>query len=121
MTTQPAAARHAAASRPSHLFAVGRLAWAGALLVAPDRLVAAAGGQTDARSRAVARALGARHALQAAVELVSWPRWRRTGVAVDVLHAATGVALAAMDRPRRRVAITDAAIATIFALVGYKL
>ncbi|HTW08578.1 MAG TPA: hypothetical protein VME46_13760 [Acidimicrobiales bacterium] len=121
MTTQPAAARHAAPSRPKHLFAVCRLAWAGALLAAPDRLVAADGGQTDARSRAVARALGARHALQATVELVSWPRWRRTGVAVDVLHAATGVALAAMDQPRRRVAITDAAIATVFALVGYKL
>lgn len=97
-----------------------RLSWAAALLVVPDRVIRAGGGTVDTRSRRVARILGARHALQGVVELVSWPRWRRSGIVVDGLHAATAAGLAAFDPDRRRVALTDTGMATSFALLGAK-
>jgi hypothetical protein len=100
------------------LLAGPRLAWAAALLAAPDAMVRAAGGATDERSRRVARILGARHALQGMIELLSWPRWRRSGIAVDGLHATTAAGLALVDDSRRHVAVADTLAATVFAVLG---
>lgn len=100
------------------LLAGPRLAWAAALLAAPDAMVRAAGGTADGRSRRVARILGARHAIQGTIELLSWPRWRRSGIAVDGLHATTAAGLALVDDSRRRVAVADTAAATTFAVLG---
>jgi hypothetical protein len=67
----------------------------------------------------VARVLGARHLLQAAVEARGAERQARgrsiLGRSVDLSHAGTAVALAATDRRWRRLAVVDAVIATGFA------
>ena len=106
------------ARRGGRALGLVRLGWAAALLAAPDRVVRLLGGTPDPASRHVARILGGRHAAQAVVELVWWPRWRRTGVALDAAHAATALALAAFDGDRRRVGLSDTAVASSFALVG---
>jgi hypothetical protein len=62
--------------------------------------------------------LGARHGLQGTVEILTGPRWRKSGAAVDLAHAATGIALAAADPRWRRVALSDAVVASTFAGVG---
>ena len=104
---------------PRKLALVGtRLAWAAALIAVPGRVISATGGTPDERSRKVARILGARHAIQGAVEAVSWPRWHTTGSAVDALHALTAAGLAALDPARRRVAVADTAVASTFAILG---
>jgi hypothetical protein len=95
-----------------------RLGWAIALLASPDALLSVSGGQAADRSRAVAHLLGARHAVQGVAGLMDWPRTRRPGIAVDLLHAASALALATLDRRWRRVALGDAAVATGFALAG---
>ena len=72
----------------------------------------------DARGQAVARALGARQLAQA---LASGPEPSfpvlALGVEIDLLHAASMLALA-LDGRRRRPALTDALIAAGFALAG---
>ena len=100
------------------LLAGTRLVWAAAVIGFPNRLIDAAGGSPDRRSRRVARILGARHAIQGSLELASWPRWSRAGIVVDGLHAITAAGLGALDPDRRRVALTDTAIASTFALLG---
>jgi hypothetical protein len=97
-----------------------RAAWGGALLVAPGAVLALTTRSDPAflgAARTVLRVLGARHLVQAGVEL------RRPGAAVlgagavvDGLHAASGVTLAALDRRWRRSALLDAAVATGFCL-----
>jgi hypothetical protein len=99
-------------------FALIRLSWGALLVAAPGRVVVALGGADTSTSRAVERTLGARHLLQGAVELATWPRYRRVGVAVDLLHASTGVALAVGDERWRRPATLDALATTAFALAG---
>ncbi|MCY0904151.1 hypothetical protein [Arthrobacter sp. H14-L1] len=95
-------------------------------LVAPNLLSErVAGLQLDGRATAVVRVLGARHLLQAAVVSVvqgsappGSPRAsaaHRLGSAVDALHAASMVLLAAADAKRRRAALTDAVVAGVFA------
>jgi len=131
-------------SRPSgragRAFGAARLAWGLTLLTAPDRCIELAGGPGDgggpgaggpgagggaaepgADARRIARVLGGRHVLQAGVELAAWPRWRRLGATADLLHAASGVGLAAVDPRWRRVALIDAALATSWAVVGIAL
>jgi hypothetical protein len=102
-------------------FALVRLSWGAALVLAPGRVVVALGGADTAVSRRVERTLGARHLVQGTVELVAWPRWRRLGVVVDLLHAATGVALAVGDERWRRPAALDATITTTLAAGGVVL
>lgn len=72
----------------------------------------------DARGQGVARVLGARQLAQA---LASGPApgypVLAVGAEVDLLHAASMVALAAVGR-HRRPALTDALIAAAFALAG---
>jgi hypothetical protein len=94
------------------------LGWAAFLLVTPSSALSLLGGQPDATSRSVARILGARHVLQAMVELTSWPRWRRIGSLVDATHAATALALAIADQRWRRPAGADAVIAATLAVTA---
>ncbi|MHB1929537.1 MAG: hypothetical protein ACYDEN_06575 [Acidimicrobiales bacterium] len=98
-----------------------RLAWGAALLAVPRRCIRLApGAPTDIAGDAVAvaRVLGARQVAQAIVELAAWPRLRRTGAAADLLHASSGVALAAADQRWRGVAVADTALASGFAVAG---
>jgi len=107
-----------------------RLMWASVLLVAPSRLVAltATGprvgsgsgdpAQAGAGEVATARVLGARHVVQATVELACGPCWRRTGVVVDVAHGVSMLAIAAASPRWRRAALSDASVAAAFAAFG---
>jgi hypothetical protein len=97
-----------------------RIPWGAVLLLAPGAVLALTTGPDSpcgGPARVVLRILGARHLLQAGVEL-RWPRPRILAVAaaVDGVHAATGVAFGAADRRWRRAALLDAAIAAGFCL-----
>ena len=99
---------------------VVRVTWGVALLVAPATVTARvhhapAGFRTDV----VARVLGARHIGQALVTVLRPTRAvRRGGVAVDVAHAASMVALAAVSPAHRRAGLTDAAIGAAFGVAS---
>jgi hypothetical protein len=93
-----------------------RAGWGLALLAAPDVVVSRVGAASpDPRTRAVARVLGARHLLQAALTIAA-PSRRvlRWGGFADLAHASTDLALAAQDARYRRAALIDACIATSF-------
>ncbi len=76
------------------------------------------------RARVVARVLGARHLAQAALTAAGQradpgsPVPLGGGAAVDLLHAASMLALGAMDRRVRRTTFTDAAVETALAAAG---
>ncbi len=73
-----------------------------------------------ARVRSVARLLGVRHLLQAALTSGPAPGAARLalGAAVDLTHAASMAGLAAADRSLRRATLADALIETTFAASG---
>jgi hypothetical protein len=81
-----------------------------------DRLLAEG---LNERGRTVARILGVRQLVQAvgSGRRPSYPTLA-LGVEVDLLHAASMLALALSDRRRRRSGLTDAAIAASFAFGG---
>jgi len=99
--------------------AVARSAYGGALVLAPGTVLGLVRARRiDRRARVVAYVLGVRHLVQAA--LVG-PRERRLGglgVAVDLTHCGSALALAAVDPYRRRAALANAATAALFALAG---
>jgi hypothetical protein len=121
-----------------------RAGYGAALLCAPGALIrltagpgAAAGrrrrpAEADAqreaapasRARLVARVLGARHLAQAALTAAGQradpgsPLPMGGGAAVDLLHAASMLALGTMDRRVRRTTFTDAAVETALAAAG---
>lgn len=118
---RPFADPRTAAPRAAGALTGARVLWGSALLLAPGAMLGEArDAQTDRRARTFARVLGARQLAQAA--LVA-PRGSRdwvilAGAAVDAAHAATMVALAVLDRTRRKLALTNAFAATAFALAG---
>lgn len=109
--------RPAPAGRRRWAMGVARLAWGTTLLAAPGRVARAMGAEDSPAVRRLGRVLGARHVLQAAVELAAWPRWHRMGAAVDGAHALSA-AVAALDRRWRRPALADAVVACAFAVAG---
>ena len=102
--------------------AVARAGWGCVLLVATGRVLRV-GGRPPAppAALAVARVLGARQLVQAAVTAVR-PGGPVAGVsaAVDALHAATDVALAAVAPRWRRIALADTAVAAALAAAGWR-
>jgi hypothetical protein len=97
---------------------VVRLTWGGLLVAAPAtvlRMLAAGRPVTGSQARVI-RILGARHVLQAAVELTRpTPRARRAGAAVDLLHAMTCAGAVAVSPEWRRPALADGIGALILA------
>ena len=91
-----------------------------ALCLTPGPLIRLAGGAADPRAEVVARVLGARHVAQA-LALAGRPGPGRLVLSggVDMLHAASMIALGAADRPRRRIALTDGFLAAVFAADGW--
>jgi len=111
-------------SRPplqGRVLGVVRLGWAAALLAVPQAVIPRMGGQVDSKSVAVARILGARHAAQGALEVVTGSRGRHAGSMIDAAHSLTAAALGLFDASWRRVALTDAAIAATFAIAGTRV
>jgi hypothetical protein len=98
-----------------------RVVWGGALLIAPQALLRAGAGAGAGRdsSRAaitVARVLGARHLLQAAVTTAApTPRVVAFGTVVDSLHAVQQLTLAVVSPRWRAAALVDTAIAVALA------
>jgi hypothetical protein len=96
-----------------------------ALCAAPGTLIRLAGGPpATPRDRAVARVLGVRQLAQAVVSAAALspggaPGGRAVvltlGAEVDALHAASMLALALADPPRRRAGLAEAVIALAFA------
>jgi hypothetical protein len=100
-----------------------RGAYGVALCCAPGpmiSLVAGGGASPNPGARAVARVLGARHLAQAVLSAARpTPAVLSLGAGVDVLHSASMLALAAVDRPRWRLGLTDGVIAGAFAASGF--
>jgi hypothetical protein len=117
MPSTPDPARSAGAA-----LAVVRAAWGALLVCCPGPLLRAAAGHPGSGSdRMVLRLLGTRHLLQAAVTTA---RPSRTvldaGGVIDLLHAASQVALACSGPRWRRAAALDAAGAAAFAAAGLR-
>jgi hypothetical protein len=106
---------------PAGLLQVARAGYGGALLVVPGPVIRlVAGRPAGSRARTVARVLGARHLLQAALTTAAAPGGPslRIGAAVDLVHAASMAALALADRQVRRLTLSDALIESTFAAAG---
>jgi hypothetical protein len=102
------------------LTGVVRLGWGAVLLANPVPVLRwVEGGKPDHRAAQVARVLGARQVVQAVLQGRDPHRVGRwLGAGVDLTHAASMVLLARADPARRRLALTDATIASAFALAG---
>jgi hypothetical protein len=114
---------------PGSLLQVVRAGYGGALLIVPGPVIRLATGRpAGARARAVARVLGARHLLQAALTgalSARVPPGEVTpntallaGSAVDTAHAISMIGLALARRPLRRAALADAVLEAGFAAFG---
>ena len=106
---------------PLRAAAVARTGWGLALLLAPDAL-ARAGRRPSATPAAVtvARVLGTRQLAQAVVTTARpSASVAAASAAVDLLHAATGVGLAAVSPRWRRIALVDAGVAAGLAACGW--
>ena len=114
----PAAAAPATAGRALQLARVG---YGTALVLAPGVAIFLATGHLPGRgARRVARLLGARHLVQAALTAVApLPEVFTMGAQADAVHAASMVLLATVDRPARKIALTDALAEAIFAATGW--
>lgn len=98
-----------------------RAVWGTLQLLAPGYVAGRLGLELDHRARAVARVLAFRHLVQAALtSVIATTEVRQLGVVVDALHAVSMVGLAVVDPRRRRLALTDAAVATAFAIAGQR-
>jgi hypothetical protein len=103
---------------PGLALQVVRAGYGAALLLAPGPVIQLCTGRPPGtRARNVARVLGARHVLQAAVTAAAAPGAEALGIgaAIDLTHAASMAGLAVLDRRVRRVTLTDAVIETGFA------
>jgi hypothetical protein len=112
---------HRSRMKRGRVAAAVRAGWGGALLLVPGKIVGIGGQLSAPRSAvAIARMLGLRQLLQAAVTAVA-PTGRVAGLsaAVDALHAGTDVGFAAASPRWRRIAAADAVIATAFAAASW--
>ncbi|HEV7146623.1 MAG TPA: hypothetical protein VGN48_06445 [Pedococcus sp.] len=75
------------------------------------------GGPPAEIDKVAIRLLGARHLGQGAAQLIGPGHFQRTFVTVDVIHAGTMLALAAVDRGRRRSALLTAGVAAASAAI----
>jgi hypothetical protein len=114
VTTAPGPARR----RWRLLIPLARAGYGTALLTAPGPLIGLCTGRAPSvRARRVARVLGARHLAQAAITaLAPGPEVIAAGAVVDLLHAASMFALAAVDQTPRRAEFADALCATALAV-----
>jgi hypothetical protein len=105
-------------SAAARVLQVVRAGYGAALLLLPGPVIRLCTGRPAShRTRNVARVLGARHLVQAAVTAGSGPSAESLGIgaAIDITHAASMAGLAVADRRVRRVTLTDAMIEIAFA------
>ncbi|GAA4608942.1 hypothetical protein BJY16_007088 [Actinoplanes octamycinicus] len=104
----------------SYVATAARAGWGCVLLLAPEFVLRIGGRPAPGPLlTGLARALGARHLVQAAV-LTAWPSRAVAGggAAVDVLHATTDLWYAATSPRHRPAALLDAAIGAALATAG---
>jgi hypothetical protein len=108
-----------AARRLRLLVPLARAGYGAALLIAPGPIIGVVTGQPPSRrARQVARVLGVRHLAQAAISALNpGPEVVALGVVVDLLHAASMFAFAAVVPDLRRAELADALAATALAIV----
>lgn len=96
-----------------------RVAWGLGLILSPGRIISALGSEPDRQTMIVARLLGIRHLVVAALlEAAPSPPTVQLGAATDALHALTALAFGATHAQRRRAALFDGAIAATWAAVS---
>ncbi|OBK22095.1 hypothetical protein A5634_07930 [Mycobacterium asiaticum] len=97
-----------------------RSLWGAVLLIAPEVVLGWIHRvHVDHKAVVVTRILGARHLAQAVMSGTHpSPEVLAAGTWVDGVHSLTAVGLAAADPRRARAALTDAAIAALWALFG---
>ena len=107
------------ASRWRLLIPLARAGYGTALLCAPGPMIGVLTGQPPSRrARRVARILGVRHVAQAVVTALNpGSEVVALGVVVDLLHAASMFAFAAVVPDLRRAELADALAATSLAVV----
>jgi hypothetical protein len=95
---------------------VARLTLGVTALARPQQLLRGVGADDATATQRVTRVLGARYAVQSGAGLLRPRPWEPAadGV-VDLLHAGSMVALAAISRRHRRAALVSAALALTFA------
>jgi hypothetical protein len=99
-----------------------RAGWGAVLVAAPAEVLDHIHGvRVDRKALVVTRILGARHLAQALLSGVNpGPEVLAAGVWVDVVHSATALGLAVVDRRRARGGVTDAAVAASWAALGWR-
>lgn len=116
-SARPRVARAIAVSAP-------RALWGTLLILDPARVLQTVPHQRVDRGVVLfTRVLGARHIVQAAVSGTrrgSSRPWIVAGAAVDATHALTMLALVRLAPDHRRLALTNVATATAFALAGIR-
>lgn len=117
--TRPAPAT-TAAGRSLQLIRAG---YGVTLLLVPGPAIRLATGSVPSRRTCrTARLLGARHLVQSALTAaVPLPVTFAIGGQVDSAHAASMLLLAAVSRPGRRAALTDALTEAVFATAGFSV
>jgi hypothetical protein len=107
-----------AARRSRLLVPLARAGYGAALLCAPGPMIGVVTGLPPSRrARQVARVLGVRHLAQAAITALNpGPEIVALGVVVDLLHAASMFAFAAVVPDLRRAEFADALAATTLAV-----
>jgi hypothetical protein len=107
-----------AASRLRLLVPLARAGYGTALLCAPGPMIGIVTGQPPSRrARRVARVLGVRHLAQAAITALNpGPEVVALGVVIDLLHAASMFAFAAVVPDLRDAELADALAATALAV-----
>jgi hypothetical protein len=104
----------------AHGLPVARGAYGALLLCAPDAAIGLCGPRpASVSARNVARLLGVRHLIQAALTArMPDAMVLAVGSGVDVAHAVSMLALAAASRPLRRAGLADGLVAVSFAVAG---
>jgi hypothetical protein len=107
-----------AAGRLRLLVPLARAGYGAALLCAPGPMIGVVTGQPPSRrARQVARVLGVRHLAQAAITIwATGPEVVALGVVVDLLHATSMFAFAAVVPDLRGAELADALAATALAV-----
>lgn len=98
-----------------------RALYGAVLLIAPDRILRTVIDEPTGREATVVRVLGARHLLQAlTVERSERHGWLLVGIALDIAHALSMVAVAVLDANHRRLAVLDVVVACGWVLNGLR-
>lgn len=100
-----------------------RVGYGAALLLVPGPAIHLATGHAPSpRTCRTARLVGVRHLVQSALTaVVPLPVTFAIGGQVDTAHAASMLLLAAVSRPGRRAALTDALTEAVFAAAGFSV